>query len=183
MCVLWKVIYLCVHLADAASPSVHRTPSAAAVTNGVRDFGPGRRWFELRQDRLQGCQPRRKRIAVFVDGAPEKLGQGGRLVIGKVERHDGVIWHRAPLSLRLCAKFRCATKGSIRGTTSRPGRISCAGWRSPLATCSARARSRRSAADARCDGALDPSRFRGIGRDADRQLGTCSHFVRTTVCS
>jgi hypothetical protein len=63
------------------------------------------RRFQPRQDRSQGCHLRRKRIAAFVDGAPEQAGEGGRLVIGKVGRHVGVIWCcHVPSSLRRIAR-------------------------------------------------------------------------------
>jgi hypothetical protein len=41
---------------------------------------------------IQGCQPRRQRVAVLIIDAPEELGKGSRLVIGKVEGHDPMIW-------------------------------------------------------------------------------------------
>src|SRR5271155_6061011 len=55
-----------------------------------RKLRPRLRRFKLRQNRLQGCQPRRQRVAVTVDRAPEKGGKSELLVIGKVERHDRV---------------------------------------------------------------------------------------------
>jgi hypothetical protein len=50
-------------------------------------LGQARR-IEPRQDRLQGHQPRRERIGVVIDRAPDKLRKGGRLIIGKIEHHN-----------------------------------------------------------------------------------------------
>jgi hypothetical protein len=62
------------------APALH---APARVTPGFsppgRGFRPGLRRIDLCQDRLQGRQPRRRRIAVVIDRAPPKLGKGGTL--------------------------------------------------------------------------------------------------------
>jgi hypothetical protein len=49
-----------------------------------------RRRLQLRQDRFQRIEPRRKWEGVIFERAPEMGGECSLLVIGKVERHNAV---------------------------------------------------------------------------------------------
>ena len=65
--------------------------------------------IELRQDRLRRREPRREWVGIIIDRAPEKLGKGGRLVVGKIEHHNASgyrmvsdldLWRAANLLIR-----------------------------------------------------------------------------------